>query len=103
MESCFDIKVETGFFKTTLYNIDVKKGVINLTSKEKNSENIIIKEEDLILISLIKKHGLVLELETKEGKIRGVVQNNENSQNVFNLIKENINKNIIYEEEKGNV
>ena len=92
------IKIKTGFFKTSTYRFVVKKSLIELIP-EKEEDKISIKEGDIASMLLRKKDNLYLEFILYEGVISGIILDVGDFQNVFKLLKENIDKNIIYEED----
>ncbi len=99
MEVKYYIKVKTGFFKTTKYQLVVKKSLVELIPENNDSKKIFLKEDEILSVSLRKKDELHLDFNLKEGGITGRLLDIQNIQKIFKLLKENINKNIIYEED----
>ncbi|MDW7669420.1 MAG: hypothetical protein SCJ93_11395 [Bacillota bacterium] len=99
MEVNYHIKIKTGFFKTSTYRFIVKKGLIELLPEKEEVDKISIKEGDIASMLLRKKDDLYVEFILYEGVINGIFLDVGDFQNIFKLLKENINKNIIYEED----
>lgn len=99
MEVNYYIKVKTGFFKTTKYQLVVKDSLVELIPENSNEQNISLKENEILSISLSKKEDLCVSFDLKEGGITGTLLDIKDTQKIFKLLKENINKTIIYEED----
>ena len=99
MESNYYIKVKTGFFKTIKYKLIVKKNLIELIPEKSEENEISLKENEIVSIFLRKKDKVYVDFNLKEGGITGTILNIKDAQKIFKLFKENMNKNIIYEED----
>jgi len=99
MEVNYHIKIKTGFFKTSTYRFIVKKGLIELIPEKEEEDKISIKEGDIASMLLRKKQDLYVEFILYKGVISGTFLDVGDFQNVFKLLKENIDKNLIYEED----
>jgi hypothetical protein len=99
MEVNYHIKIKTGFFKTSTYRFIVKKGLVELLPEKEGEDTISIKEGDIALMLLRKKKDLYVEFILDEGVVSGTFLDVGDFQNVFKLLRENIDKNLIYEED----
>jgi|SRR6056297_3205771 len=99
MEVNYNIRVKTGFFKTTKYQLVVKKSLLELIPENNDDAKIFLKEDEILSISLRKRDELHLDFNLKEDGITGTLLDIKDTQKIFKLLKENIKKNIIYEED----
>ncbi len=99
MEVDYYIKVKTGFFKTTKYQLVVADSLVELIPVNSNEQKISLKEDEIISILIRKKENLYVSFDLKERGITGTLSDIKDTQKIFKLLKENINKTIIYEED----
>jgi hypothetical protein len=97
MEVDYHIKIKTGFFKT--YRFIVRKGLIEMIPENEGEYKISIKEGEIVSMLLRKKDDLYVDFILNEGVISGIFLDVGDFQNVFKLLKENIDRNLIYEED----
>lgn len=96
----YRIKIKTGFFKTTIYLLSIRKGSIQLTPlNNPSNESIHIDEQDLIKIRLSQSKFSTLEIKTKDRTILGTFHEKQNLQNIHQELQKSIKSKIIYEEE----
>ncbi|HCX03479.1 MAG TPA: hypothetical protein DHM42_03260 [Clostridiales bacterium] len=99
MEVDYHIKIKTGFFKTSTYRFIVRKGLIEMIPENEGEYKISIKEGEIVSMLLRKKDDLYVDFILNEGVISGIFLDVGDFQNVFKLLKENIDRNLIYEED----
>jgi len=99
MEVDYHIKIKTGFFKTSTYRFVVKKGLIELIPEKEKEDTISIEEGDIASMLLNKREDLYVEFILNERVISGIFLDVGDFQKVFKLLRENIDKNLIYEED----
>jgi len=99
MEVDYHIKIKTGFFKTSTYRFIVRKGLVELIPEKEGEDIISIEEGEIASMLLRKKDDLYVDFILNEGVISGTFLDVGDFQNVFKLLRENIDKNLIYEED----
>ena len=99
MEVNYHIKIKTGFFKTSTYRFIVRKGLIEMIPENEGEYKISIKEGEIVSMLLRKKDDLYVDFILNEGVISGIFLDVGDFQNIFKLLKENIDRNLIYEED----
>jgi len=99
MEVDYHIKIKTGFFKTSTYRLIVRKGLIDLIPEKKEEDKISIKEGEIVSMLLRKKGDLYVDFILNGGVVSGIFLDVGDLQKVFKLLRENIDKNLIYEED----
>jgi hypothetical protein len=99
MEVDYHIKIKTGFFKTSTYRFIVRKGLIEMIPENEGEYKISIKEGEIVSMLLRKKDDLYVDFILNEGVISGIFLDVGDFQNIFKLLKENIDRNLIYEED----
>lgn len=99
MEVDYHIRIKTGFFKTSTYRFIVRKGLVELIPDKEGEDKISIKEGDIASMLMKKNDNLYVEFILNEGVISGIFLDVGDFQKVFILLRENIDKNLIYEED----
>ena len=99
MEVDYHIRIKTGFFKTSTYRFIVTKGLIELNPEDEKEDKISIKEGDIVSMLMRKNDNLYVEFILNEGVISGIFLDVGDFQKVFKLLRENIGRNLIYEED----
>jgi hypothetical protein len=77
----------------------VRKGLIEMIPENEGEYKISIEEGEIASMLLRKKDDLYVEFILNEGVISGIFLDVGDFQNVFKLLKENIDRNLIYEED----
>src|SRR6056297_444163 len=99
MEVDYHIKIKTGFFKTSTYRFIVRKGLVELIPENENEDKISIEEGEIASMLLRKKEDLYVDFILNEGVISGIFLDVRDFQGIFKILRENIDKNLIYEED----
>lgn len=96
----FEVKMKTGFYKTTNYDLSADQHLLLLIPvKNKTDVAIQIPEEDLISIILTKKKKSEIEIKTYNQIFTGTFTLNTDLREVQQALKKHITTKIHYEEE----
>jgi len=94
----YKVKLKTGFFETTLYEISIFDKQIRLSTINTDQKGlIIIANQDLISVTLFNHRHPEIEIQTYDRNIRGTFVQEPDFRDLFYLLKDNFDKEIIYE------
>ena len=93
----FEFRIKTGFFETKPFDLLIGKGKLILSPTEPEDQVIIIKEEDILSITLKNVKSLEIEIQTWDKLYQGVLSRKVDYEKLLSELKENINKKIICE------
>ena len=94
----YKIKIKTGFYKTTIFNLSMLPEFIYLIpSEEEIHERIKIIRDDIIVITLIKKKQPLLEIQTMNQIFTGIFCGDTDYEELLCQFRENIGKKFFCE------
>jgi hypothetical protein len=94
-----ELRLRTGFYETTSYWMEVTKNRIALSPLPTGGgkEEIVIPGEIITAISVLEKKNPEIEIQTKEGIFSGTLSQETDLDKLFDLMKKELNKKVIYE------
>lgn len=96
----WNVKMKTGFYETTNYDLSIFDGKILLIPSALGAKEAIeIVDHDLISITLTKKKNSEIEIRTRNQMFTGTLLENLYLREIYPILKKQINAKIIYEEE----
>jgi hypothetical protein len=96
----YEVRLKTGFYETTLYQLSISEGILNITPIHDDMKSpICINEENLISILLLKSKHSEIEIKTKEDTFSGVFNQNPDLREIRQELKMKVHTRIIYKEE----
>ena len=96
-----NIRMRTGFFETKTYELLIGNDRLVLSSKETESDSIIILANNIISITLKNKKVPEIEIQTGEKIFQGSLTEKIDLTKVIDSLKENLSVKIICEYEGG--
>ena len=96
-----NIRMRTGFFETKTYELLIGNDRLVLSSKETESDSIIILANNIISITLKNKKVPEIEIQTGEKIFQGSFTEKIDFTKVIDSLKENLSVKIICEYEGG--
>ncbi len=96
----YGLRIKTGFYETTLYDLSMLEGGILLAPYD-NEANPIIKilPEDLNCITLTKKKHSEIEIKTRSLLFWGTFIEDTDLRAIYQELKKHVEAKVIYEEE----
>lgn len=96
----YEVRLKTGFFETTRYQISISEGFLNLIPiYDSEKSPICIAQKDIISILLLKNRLEEIEIKTIGDTISGVFDQNSDLRKMKQELKRKIHAKIIYKEE----
>lgn len=92
----YKIRLKTGFYETTPYDMNIEPGRLVLSSADDNHGKVWIDEATLRSFTLIDKKLPELEIQTLSTVYRAALKEEENLEDLFLLLKQHFNRPIIY-------
>lgn len=95
----YEIRMKTGFFATKRYYLSALSGGIFLSpADDLHLDSILVPEDDLLGIMLIKEKRSAIEIKTSDRVITGVFDSNLDLRDVHSELRKQIKKDVIYVE-----
>jgi methyl coenzyme M reductase subunit C len=98
----FEFRLQTGFFETKLFLLQVGAGKMVIAPKNDEAPTIVIPEEEIESITIRNEKSLSIEIQTKSKVYRGTFSPETKYENLLEQLKGNLNKTITCEYERGN-
>ena len=96
----YQVKLKTGFYETTLYDLSLSQDKIQFIPLENTEKEVItIKSDDLITITLTKRTHSEIEVLARNRIFTGTFIQDPDLRELQKTLKKYINTKIIYEEE----
>ncbi|MPM10205.1 hypothetical protein SDC9_56532 [bioreactor metagenome] len=94
-----ELRLRTGFYETTSYWMDVIKNRIVLTPQtpDAGKEKIVILGEAIAAVTILEKKNPEIEIQTKGGTFFGTLAPETDLDKLFNQMKKELKKKVIYE------
>ncbi|QRN84820.1 hypothetical protein JR334_07470 [Clostridia bacterium] len=96
-----DIRMKTGFFETKAYEMLIGTDKLIVSSKETESDSIIILANNITSIILKNEKSPGIEIQTEEKNYQGSFTEKIDFEKLVSLLKENLSVKIICEYEGG--
>lgn len=93
------IRLKTGFFETTAYHLIIKTNqiVLNPVTDDCSRKKLLIRDQDLVSISVIQKRNSEMEFQTKDKTYTGTLALDTDLNTLLYEIRKKLNNKIIYE------
>ncbi len=97
----FEIRLQTGFFETKLFLLQIGTGKMAIAPKDHAGSTIVIPEEEMESVTIRNEKSLSIEIQTKNKVYRGTFSPETKYENLLEQLEGNLNKTITYEYERG--
>ena len=96
------VRMKTGFFEKTPYRLEAaEKGLLLTPVKADGTERIVLKQEDILSVTLIERKSPELEIQTRGAVYAGILEGGCSFGETVSYLNENLNVKITCEYKGG--